>query len=79
MKTESPDKTIPDLDTPAFRQQRVTALRRELDEALDLLAEIATALTRAGVPSVVLEVELSLTERVRWLIREKERVDRGEG
>lgn len=78
MKTESPDMTLADLDTPALRQQRITALKRELDDAMDMLAEAATVLTNAGVPSVVAGVELRIADRVRWLVRAKERADRNE-
>lgn len=63
MKTESPDLTLADLDTPALRQQRITALKRELDDAMDMLAEAATVLTNAGVPG-----ELRFVDRVRWLV-----------
>jgi len=71
MKTETsdvvPDVTLADFDTPAFRQQRVIALRRELDGAMDMLTEIATVLTNAGVPGAVDGVDLHLADRVRWL------------
>lgn len=69
MKTDT--KTHADLNTPAFRQQRVTALRRELDDAMGILAETATVLTNAGVPGVVDDKVLSLPDRVRWLISNK--------
>lgn len=75
MKTDISDvasaKTQVDLNTPAFRQQRVTALQRELGEAMDILAEIATVLTAEGVPAEVDGKELSLPDRVRWLISNK--------
>lgn len=75
MKTESPtpDKTLADLDTPALRTQRITALKRELDDAMDMLAEAATVLTNAGAPSVVAGVELSIADRVRWLVNKQRR------
>lgn len=62
------DRTLIDLDTPAFRQQRITALRRELDGAMDMLAEAASVLTEAGVPGESNGIELGLADRVRWLI-----------
>lgn len=72
MKTEStdavPDRTLADCDTPAYRLQRITALKRELDSAMDMLAEIATVLTNANVPYVAGNTELNLTDRVRWLV-----------
>ncbi len=68
MKT---DKTSADLDTPAFRRQRITGLRRELDEALDLLSAVATALNGAGVPFEANGTQLDLPSRVRWLIFNK--------
>lgn len=69
MKTDA--KTHADLDTPAFRQQRVVALRRELDDAMDILAKTATVLTAEGVPAEVDGKELSLPDRVRWLINNR--------
>lgn len=80
MKTESPtpDRTQVDLDTPALRTQRITALKRELDDAMDMLVEAAIVLTDAGVPSVVAGVELGIADRVRWLVRAKKRADRNE-
>ncbi len=66
--TAESDRTLGDLDTPAFRQQRITALRRELDGAMDMLAEVASVLTEAGVPGEVDGVELGLADRVRWLV-----------
>lgn len=74
MKTDTPaahDKTLADPNTPAFRQQRVTALRRELDDALDILAETATVLTVEGVPAEADGKALSLPDRVRWLINNR--------
>jgi hypothetical protein len=75
MKTNTPeaesDKTYADPNTPAFRQQRVTALRRELDDALDVLAETAAVLTTEGVPAEVDGKVLNLPDRVRWLISNK--------
>jgi hypothetical protein len=72
MKNESPnalpDRTLVDLDTPAVRQQRIVALRRELDEAMGTLAEVAVVLTNAGVPGEVNGVALGLADRVRWLV-----------
>lgn len=65
------DNTLTDLNTPEFRQQRVVALRRELDDAMDILAETATVLTAEGVPAEVDGKELSLPDRVRWLISNK--------
>lgn len=73
MKIEPSDLTLTNSDTPAFRAQRIVALKRELDDAMDMLAETATVLTNAGVPSVLADVELGIADRVRWLVRAKER------
>lgn len=75
MKTDTSDiasaKTHADFNTPAFRQQRITALQRELGDAMDILAETATVLTDEGVPGEVDGKALSLPDRVRWLATAK--------
>lgn len=70
-KADALDNTLADLNTPAFRQQRITALQRELGQALDILADTATVLTAEGVPVEVDGKALSLPDRVRWLISNK--------
>lgn len=65
--SNSPDVTISDADTPAYRKQRIAGLQRELDGALEQLASVATVLTDAGVPAMIDGQELSLAARVFWL------------